>query len=91
MNTANMGLSLLILVGYFLPAMVACLRHHRNELAIGVLNLVAGWTVVGWIVALVWACPTDVEEHRQRWSTPVALACLFLIVMLLSSQMIPLV
>jgi hypothetical protein len=42
-------------VGYFLPTLVALLRAHRNASAIFVLNLLTGWTLLGWIVALVWS------------------------------------
>ncbi len=55
---------LLLVAIYFIPAFVASRRHHRNRLAIGVLNLLAGWTGVGWIAALVWACTADVESER---------------------------
>ncbi len=41
---------------YFLPLLVATTRNHVNMLAIGVLNLLLGWTLIGWVVALVWAC-----------------------------------
>jgi hypothetical protein len=37
-------------------------------LAIGVLNFFLGWTLLGWIGALVWACTADV---RQRAGLPV--------------------
>ncbi len=40
---------------YFLPAIVASNRKHPNATAILVLNLLAGWTFVGWVVAMVWA------------------------------------
>ena len=40
---------------YFLPALVASKRGHRQATAIGVLNLFLGWTFIGWVVALVWA------------------------------------
>ena len=48
---------LLVLAGvaYFLPAFVAALRHHPNANAIAALDLLAGWTLIGWIVAMVWA------------------------------------
>jgi hypothetical protein len=42
--------------GYFLPAVVAFLRRHHKRSAILVLNLLLGWTCIGWIIALVWAC-----------------------------------
>jgi hypothetical protein len=40
---------------YFAPAWVAQSRGHRNRMAILVLNLLLGWSVLGWVVALVWA------------------------------------
>lgn len=46
---------LMLLFLYFLPALIANHRKHHNQLAIFVLNLVVGWTVLGWIIALVWA------------------------------------
>lgn len=52
---------LVILVLYFLPIGVASVRKHNAVLNIMVVNLWLGWTVLGWIVALVWACDTDVE------------------------------
>jgi hypothetical protein len=47
----------ILLIGaiYFAPAIIASMRRHRQILAIFVLNLVAGWTLIGWIAALVWA------------------------------------
>lgn len=50
---------LLLLVAYFFPTIVARLRGKSNATAIGVLNLLAGWTFIGWVVALVWACTND--------------------------------
>jgi hypothetical protein len=41
---------------YFLPAIIAVDRRHEQGLAIFVLNLLLGWTALGWILALVWAC-----------------------------------
>ena len=40
---------------YFLPTIIAWLRDHYNRLAIFALNLLLGWTLVGWIVSLVWS------------------------------------
>jgi hypothetical protein len=49
---------LVLLVGlffYFLPFVVALMRGHKNATAIFVLNLLLGWTLIGWVIALVWA------------------------------------
>lgn len=41
---------------YFLPLLVAVIRNKRNMLAISMLNLFAGWTLIGWLAALIWSC-----------------------------------
>lgn len=43
-------------LGYFLPWAIAETRGRSNSLAIGLLNFLLGWTLIGWIVALVMAC-----------------------------------
>ena len=40
---------------YFVPWIVAARRRHPNTQAIAVLNVLAGWTFLGWVVAIVWA------------------------------------
>ena len=42
------------LLFYFAPSLVA-IDRQKNGLAILALNLFLGWTLVGWVVALVWA------------------------------------
>lgn len=44
---------ILAFVIYFLPTIVAVLRDHHQP--IGLLNLLLGWTVIGWIIALIWS------------------------------------
>lgn len=59
-----MSIGLVIIFGtlYLIPSMVAAMRGHRNGLAIGVLNILLGWTVLGWILALVWASTGNIES-----------------------------
>jgi hypothetical protein len=49
----------LIIAGflYFLPTILGW--NKKNAAAICVLNLFAGWTGIGWLIALVWACCSD--------------------------------
>ena len=47
--------ALLIAFAYGLPALVAAYRRHDRSEAIARLNLLLGWTVVGWLVLLAWA------------------------------------
>jgi len=48
---------------YFIPCIAAHSRNHRNETAIAVLNLFLGWTLVGWVIALVWAVKEDAPKQ----------------------------
>lgn len=45
---------------YFLPTTIADEKRHKNTTAIFVVNLFFGYTVIGWVIALVWALT---EEH----------------------------
>jgi hypothetical protein len=40
---------------YFLPTGIACNRAHPHVGAIFALNILLGWTLIGWAGALVWA------------------------------------
>lgn len=56
------GLILLLLVVcgitlYFLPSIAG--YRKANVGAIFILNLLLGWTLIGWVVALVWAFTND--------------------------------
>ena len=46
---------LIILSLYFLPSIIAKARKSSNTTPITLLNLFLGWTVIGWIAALIWA------------------------------------
>lgn len=46
---------ILIVVLYFVPTIVAWRRDHRNMNPIFLLNLLLGWTFIGWVGALVWS------------------------------------
>ena len=48
-------LTALFWVIYFIPSIVAVRRNHRSKGGIMVLNLLLGWTFIGWIGALVWS------------------------------------
>jgi ABC-type branched-subunit amino acid transport system permease subunit len=66
--TGLAGLALLVAVGtlaigiYFIPTIIAHRRGHRQRTAIFVLNIFAGWTIIAWVLAMVWAFTADVEE-----------------------------
>jgi uncharacterized protein (DUF983 family) len=45
---------------YFFPSFVG--RNKRNSSAILVLNFFLGWTLLGWVIALVWAVTKDPDR-----------------------------
>jgi hypothetical protein len=51
--------SWLVFVGaivlYFVPTIIAVKRKHRSTGGIVALNILAGWTFLGWLIALVWS------------------------------------
>jgi len=55
---------------YFVPAIVAALRHTHNATAILLVNIFFGWTGIGWFVALIMAicsAPYYVYYYRRGW------------------------
>lgn len=40
---------------YFLPSIIGSNRNRNNIAGIFVLNLLLGWTFLGWLGALIWA------------------------------------
>jgi len=40
---------------YFLPTVIALARGHHNGFAIFLTNLLLGWTMIGWLIALIWS------------------------------------
>jgi len=66
--SATISIVLAVLtLGYMLPWMVAALRGKSNHWAVMALNLLLGWTVIGWIIALVMALTShQVAGVRQQ-------------------------
>lgn len=40
---------------YMLPTIEAKLRNHTNIASIALINFFLGWTLLGWVTAIVWA------------------------------------
>jgi hypothetical protein len=51
---------------YFLPTVIALSRGHLSALAIFFLNLFLGWTLIGWIIALIWSCTGNTQANFYR-------------------------
>lgn len=48
-----------LLLVYFLPTVIAISNNRKNKVAISVLNILLGWTFIGWVIALVWSLMKD--------------------------------
>ncbi len=64
-DNAVAGVALFLLAIYFLPAIVASTRGHMSSGAIFVLNLLLGWTALGWIIALVWSFTGNTKTNAR--------------------------
>ncbi|MGY2294284.1 superinfection immunity protein [Pseudomonas yamanorum] len=69
MDSGNPALAFVLLalcfVIYFLPTLVASGRNHANATPIFLVNLLLGWTFLGWVVAIVWAFSANTEKPAQ--------------------------
>jgi hypothetical protein len=65
------------IIGYWVPSIIAFARHMPNKAAILLIDLFAGWTGVGWLVALVmsvwpkpapqYVVPPGFQSPPQPW------------------------
>jgi len=64
-GTLGFGAMFTMLLLYFLPTVIVLARRHQDGLAIFMLNLLLGWTALGWIVALIWSL-TEVRNSNNQ-------------------------
>ncbi|AKF37333.1 superinfection immunity protein [Yersinia enterocolitica] len=50
---------------YFIPFIVANARQHKNTASVFMLNLLLGWTFIGWVISLVWAMSANTQENND--------------------------
>jgi Superinfection immunity protein len=61
---------LVLMFVYLVPTLIAAARHTKNRIAIFNLNLLLGWTLIGWVVALFWSLSREAAIVTQ--SVPAA-------------------
>lgn len=49
-----------------LPSLIAGCRDTKSKWGVFALNIVFGWTGIGWFAAIIWAF-SDQEGPRSRW------------------------
>jgi len=55
-------LLLILACVYFLPALIAYTKKHEKKGTIAKINLTLGWTVIVWLLLLVWVSNNKVEK-----------------------------
>ena len=58
----GVGVIFISIVFYFLPAIIAFSRGHKNAVSILLLDLLLGWTFLDWVLALVWSFSANTKE-----------------------------
>ena len=55
-------------IAYIVPTIVALRRHVPNAGSVIVINMLLGWSIIGWAVALAMAC----RDNAPRYPYPAA-------------------
>ena len=63
-NTIIVVQLLLIAIIYMLPTLISYARDIPPRRLITVINIVAGWTLIGWIVCFLWALLAESEADE---------------------------
>ena len=65
-QTALMAAALALV--YCLPMILAVRYRHPRRKAIAALNILLGWTLLGWLILMVWVLPVRRYHDRgRRW------------------------
>jgi uncharacterized membrane protein len=56
-------LIILIALVYFMPTLAAIAREHKRGWGVLILNVLLGWTILGWMLLLAYALLSEAEEY----------------------------
>ncbi len=67
MTVGTLILVALGLILYLLPTFIAMSRGKANGTGgVFFVNLLLGWSVIGWFVAFIWACSGSTSADKRR-------------------------
>lgn len=55
---------------YFVPIFIAMLRRHPSVRSIAAINILFGWTIIGWVAALAWSLMPTRERRDAAIAMP---------------------
>ena len=63
-NTVFVILLIICVIIYMLPTLIAKARDIPSRHAVTMVNIIFGWTLIGWLVAFLWAAmaETSIDE-----------------------------
>jgi uncharacterized membrane protein len=62
-NTTTIIMLILVVVLYMLPTFLAFGREHPRRQDVAVVNILFGWTLIGWIAVFLWALLARPQEQ----------------------------
>lgn len=62
-NTTTILMLLAVVVLYMLPTLIAFGREHPRRQDVALVNILLGWTLIGWVAVFLWASLTHVESE----------------------------
>lgn len=54
-STTTVIMLAIVVFLYMLPTLIAFAREHRRRVDVAVLNILFGWTLIGWVLVFLWA------------------------------------
>ena len=48
---------------YFIPTVISIIKKHTYKLYIICINIILGWTLIGWLVCLIWSL---IDNKKNR-------------------------
>jgi hypothetical protein len=64
-SSDSTGIAVVLIVLYFLPTLIAVGRKATNGGSVFLINLLTGWTVIGWFVALGLSGSGSATHHER--------------------------
>ncbi|HWD59013.1 MAG TPA: superinfection immunity protein [Stellaceae bacterium] len=61
-STTTILMLLVIVLIYMLPTLIAFGREHPRREDVAVINILLGWTLIGWVACFLWASLAHVED-----------------------------
>jgi uncharacterized membrane protein len=62
-STATILMLMAIVLIYMLPTFIAFGREHPRRQDVAVINILFGWTLIGWIAVFLWATLTATPDE----------------------------